>query len=316
MSGGIVTSLPSGLVVLCIACSEITSGFATWGNVATILDEASIGTILACGLTFVVLQGMIDLSIEGVMAFTAVLVSLLVTNDQNHLHLGALGVIVAVVAGAAFGIANGLLCVKLRIPSLMTTLGTWFVGLGIAVVLMHGASPQVGDKGFSALALSKVLGVTRITWIAFAVLAVTYVLQVRTRFGRYSYAIGSDEQVVRLSGINVGRYKIAAFGLMGLLAGLAGVLATARLGAGTPDSATGELFSTIAAVVIGGTLMSGGRGGVLHSFVGVLIFAVVNNETILSGIDPYLQTALQGAVILVIVSAAAWPIRRRLQVAK
>ena len=305
MSGGIVTSLPSGLA------SEITSGFATWGNVATILDEASIGTILACGLTFVVLQGMIDLSIEGVMAFTAVLVSLLVTNDQNHLHLGALGVIVAVVAGAAFGIANGLLCVKLRIPSLMTTLGTWFVGLGIAVVLMHGASPQVGDKGFSALALSKVLGVTRITWIAFAVLAVTYVLQVRTRFGRYSYAIGSDEQVVRLSGINVGRYKIAAFGLMGLLAGLAGVLATARLGAGTPDSATGELFSTIAAVVIGGTLMSGGRGGVLHSFV-----AVVNNETILSGIDPYLQTALQGAVILVIVSAAAWPIRRRLQVAK
>lgn len=304
------------LALLCAVFAVLTPSFATGGNVVAILEQAAIPLVSAMGATMVVLVGGIDLSIEGVMAASGLTFVLLAHNSVNGTDLGWGALIAGLAVGAAFGLVNGLVHAKVRVPSFMVTLGTWFVGLGIATVLFGTTTPQLLDEGFRSWAGGRWAGLPIVVLIALAAVAVTVLLCRSTCLGRYAYAIGGDEQIARLAGIRVARFRIAVFVLAGLASGLGGVLATIRLGVGDVGVGTGNLFLTLSAVVLGGTLLSGGRGGPVHTVVGVLLLTVLGNGLLLSGASPYLQQAAQGVILVVAVIATAWPARDRLRVVK
>jgi len=304
------------LVALVIFFSLVGDGFTSLANLQSIIETSAIPSIAVIGLTFIILQGSIDLSIEGIASLTCLLIGLFVANSvtQHDSMVGA--VALALGSGLAFGVLNGWIYTRLRIPSLIVTLGTWFVAGGIATFLFPSRQPVIADHELLALALDKHLGLSGIVYIAVAALIAGYVLQTRTTLGRVSTGIGGDEAICRLAGLNVDRIKLVAFGLSGLLAAVCGLLLAAQLGVGNPRGGVGLLFPTISAAVIGGTLLSGGRGGILQSLTGVLILSVLRNGLLQSGLDPLLIQFVEGATIIVAVVAGSWQLRARLRFAK
>jgi ribose transport system permease protein len=307
---------PIVLLLLIVGFAIVSDGFLTSGNLTTVLNQSAVPMVVAIGLTFVIVQGSIDLSVEGNMGLCGLLVALLVANSANGNDLGWLGVLAALAVGAAFGLLNGLLFSRLRLPSLMVTLGTWSVGLGCATLLFPGSQPKVADSGLTGIAGNTFLGPNLTFWVAAGVLALAFLVQRYTRFGRLNYAIGGGEEIARLSGINVNRFKTLAFVAAGLLFSVAAILTVSRSGYGNVSIGQGSLFSGVAAVVIGGTLLSGGVGGVLQSAVGVLILTVLANGMVLAGIDPFVQEIVQGAIIIIAVTVSTWPLRARMRVIK
>lgn len=304
------------LIALCVGFSIVEPGFATTQNLFVIADRSAIPLILAVGMTFVVLQGGIDLSIEGVMAASSLTVAMLVLNSRTGFDLGFVGVTLAVVAGACLGLLSGVAVTRLRVPSFMVTLGVWSAAIGFAMLLSGGQPPLIQDQPLRAFGLGRTFGLPNLAIVAIVVLALGFVLERYTRFGRYSMAIGGGEDLARLCGLPVDRYKVAAFAFSGLLAGIGGVLGSARIGLGHVDIGVGQMFATITAVVIGGTSLTGGRGGVLQSAVGTLTLAVLANGMIFVGITPDVQKAVQGAIILTASLLATWHLRSRLRIVK
>ena len=302
------------LIVMCAGFGLADPRFASLANLQAIADRCAIPLILAVGMTFVVLQGSIDLSIEGVMASCSLTLAVLVLNNRSGLDFGVAGVLLALLPGLAFGILNGLLVTRLRVPSFMATLGLWSVALGLAMLVSGGQPPLIQDQPLRAFGLGRTFGVPNLALVALAVLACAYAAQNTMRLGRYSMAIGGGEDLARQSGLPVDRYKVAAFAVCGLLAGLGGVLGSARIGLGHVDIGLGQMLATVTAVVIGGTSISGGRGGVLQSALGALILAVLANGMIVAGITPELQKAVEGAIILAASVLATWQLRSRLRV--
>lgn len=305
------------LLVLFITFAGINSRFLSVGNLKGIVEQNVIILVLAVGTTFVLLIGSLDLSIEGVSALAGVVTGLLVANDLNSNDFGFGAVVLAVLIGLAFGLLNGALNVYLRLPSFVVTLGTWFVALGLSVVLhSHYAlgGGRITDTTIRELAFQTIDGFSGLTFVAVAVIIVGYVFQKYTLIGRRLYAVGGNEAVASLSGIDVARARIAAFAMSGALAGLAGAMTLARFGGLASGISTGEtLFAVITAVVIGGTALAGGRGGVLHTVVGVATLGVLANGMALSGIPPFYQQAVQGGLILIALAFGAfqWGVRGR-----
>ena len=259
------------------------------------------------GSTFIILMGSIDLSVEGVLSVGAMIVALLCANDSNDHDFGWWGPLLAIIACTGLGLLNGLVHVVPRIPSFMATLGLWFVALGIGTVALGGSAVRVLDPGIRAIAFQRVLAFPLTVWIAAVMFLLALALERRTRFGRYIYAIGGGEDIATLSGVPVKRTRILAFTLAGFFTGIAAVLAAAQLGQANTTIADGRLFMTITAVVVGGTALNGGWGGVGNSLVGVLIVAVLANGMVLLGISPYIHETVQG---LMIIAAVALSIRR------
>ncbi|WP_310962464.1 ABC transporter permease [Nocardioides terrisoli] len=304
------------LVAICIYFALTTSHFASLDNVQAIIVQASIILILAVGATYVIVMGSIDLSVEGVMAAAALTFALLVRNSVNHHSFGLLAVVAAVAVGLLMGAFSGAVHVLLRVPSFMVTLGTWFIGLGIATVLFGSQQPQIMDSSILGWSQPGLLGLPLLTYIAIAVTLLAVLLGKYTKFGRYNYGIGGDESIVKLSGVNISRHKILVFVLAGGCSALAGVLTTVQLGNASVDMSSGHLFITLSGVVVGGTLLSGGRGGVFHSVIGVFILTTLGDGLILAGVSPYWQGAIQGLIIVGAVLAASWPARAPLRVVK
>ncbi len=290
------------LIAVGLVVSAVSPRFATIGNLRSIVGQSAIPLVLAVGLTFVILAGAIDLSIEGIMAISSVVVSFLVVNGRTSADFGLLGVAIAVGVGGLLGLANGLMNVVLRIPSFMVTLGMWSIGIGAATVLYGGLPVPVRDEMVRSWALGQTLGFSNLALFALGTLAVGYFIQRFTRPGRYAYAIGGNEELARLSGVAVGRYKVLIFTFAGLCSGLGGVLTAARIGQGTANVGAGTLFTTVTAVVVGGTALTGGTGGVLQTLVGVLFVTTLSNGMILMGVHPYVQQAVQGLLIIVAVA--------------
>ncbi|HET7398245.1 MAG TPA: ABC transporter permease [Intrasporangium sp.] len=310
---------PALLVLALITVSTVivNPAFVSPSNLAAIAQQAAVPVVLAVGMTFVILMGGIDLSVEGVMAGTALSISLLVANDRNGMSLGLWVIPVACAIGAALGLVAGASVALLRVPSFIVTIGTWQIGVGLAQLLFGGRPPRIQDEQFRGLVMGRaVLGIPGMVWIAVAVLLFGVFLQHNTRFGRYAYVIGGSEEIARLSGIRVRRYRAASFVVAGALTGLAGVLATGRVGVGDVTIGNGLLFTTIAGVVIGGTFLTGGRGGVLHSAVGVVVIVSISNAMVLAGVSSFIQQAVQGAVVIVAAVATLWRSRARLRVIK
>jgi ribose transport system permease protein len=286
------------LVLLCAVIATISPNFLSFNNFVRITQAAMIPLVLGMGATFIILMGSIDLSVEGILALGAVVLSLLVLNGYNGNDFGLFGVLIVLSIGAVAGCINGLIHVRLRIPSFMATLGMWFVGVGVANAILGGIAVRITDPMIRGLALERFLGFPWGVWLALAALLVAYVIQDHTRFGRYLYALGGGEELAALSGIPAARVRIMAFTLAGVFYALGGVLAAAQLGLGNAQIGAGRLFTTITAVVVGGTALMGGQGSVLQTLVGVLIVCVLSNGMVLMGISPSVQQAVQGLLII------------------
>ena len=292
------------LILLCVVVAVMNPRFVDPWNLVRLLNSAAVLVVLTMGATFVILLGSIDLSLEGVLALCAVLVSILVANNLTSLDLGFLAVGAAVVLGAALGTLNGVVHVKLRTPSFMATLGIGFACVGVATAFLQGDTVRISDRVFRSMALGRFLGIPFGVWIAAGAVLVAFFIQERTRIGRWLYALGGDEATARQAGVPVVRARITTFAIAGAFYGLAGAMAAAQLGQGHALVGQGRLFTTITAVVVGGTALSGGVGSVLQSVVGVLIVVVLSNGMILMGVSPFVQMGVQGVLIIVAVALA------------
>ncbi len=292
------------LVLLCVLIGFVNPNFVDPRNIGRIANSAAIPLVLALGATFIIILGSIDLSVEGVMAVGAVVVSLVVVNNFNDADFGLLSIPLVIVVGAAMGFLNGFLHVWLRIPSFMVTLGMGFAGVGLATVLLGGITVRVLDPTIRALALERFLTLPLAVWVALAVFAIAFVVERYTRLGRYMYAIGGGEDLAALSGIPVKRFRVIIFTVAGAFYGIGGLMAAAQLGQGNALIGQGRLFTTITAVVVGGTALTGGEGGVVRTLVGVLIVVVLSNGMVLMGVPTFVQQGVQGILIVVAVAFA------------
>jgi ribose transport system permease protein len=297
------------LVLLCAIITVINPNFLTFGNFVRISLSAMIPLVLGIGATFIILMGSIDLSVEGVLTLSAVILSMLVLNGANANDLGLLAVLAVLIVGAGVGFINGIIHVRLKVPSFMATLGTWFIGVGVANALLGGMATRINDPWIRGLAIERFLGFPWGVWVALACLVIALVIQNYTRFGRYIYALGGGEELAGLSGISTARVRIAAFTIAGVFYAVGGILAAAQLGLGNAQIGNGRLFTTVTAVVVGGTSLSGGQGSVLQTLIGVLIVVVLSNGMVLMGVPPSVQIGVQG---LMIIAAVALSIDRKL----
>jgi ribose transport system permease protein len=306
------------LVLLLVIFAVINpDSFPTVLNLQTVLDQASTPLIVGVGATLVILLGCIDLSVEGLMSACGLIFVLLSANSRTSADLGLGAIVIGVLLGVLLGLANGLVHTMLKIPSFVVTLGMGFVGFGIATLLFGNEQlPFLADGGIKEWPTEKFLGLTRSFWLAAAVVVIGVIVSRYTRLGRCTYAIGNNEQIARDNGVAVVRYKVAVFAVAGGCSGLAGVLTMMQLGSAPARVGIGVLFLTIAAVVIGGTSLGGGTGGIIRTTVGVLMLTVINNGLIHSGVSPNVQTAVSGGVLVIAIIMASWPHRSRLRITK
>jgi len=304
------------LIVLSVGFQLVSGSFFTIDNLKSVVEAAAVPAILAAAISFVVIMGSIDLSLEGTMATTSMIVALLVANGVNGNDYGMVGLLAALTVGLAFGLFNAVLNAVLQMPSLIVTLGTWFVGLGIAAVLFPARVPQINDPLILNLARLRLFDLSLVVYIALAVIVVSQLVLNFTRLGRMIYAIGGDEGLLVASGLRIRWVKIAAFSICGLLAGMCGVLLSAQLSTGNANIGSGLLFPAISAAVLGGTVLTGGRGGAVQSALGALILEVLNNGLIQIGAGPYTRHIISGSVIVIAVAAGGWHRRRKLRVVK
>ena len=263
------------LVVLVLVFSILNPDtFPTLVNLNTILNASAIPIIAGVGTTFVVLMGRIDLSAEGIMGAAGMTFVLLTANSRGTTDLGMAAFPIAVLVGAALGLVTGLIHTRLAVPSFIVTLGMWYISLGIASVLFGVQMiPFLQSDAMKLWPSGTPLGVPNSFVMAFAVVLTGLLIEQFTRLGRYTYAIGNNEGVAQVTGLPVKRYCVYVFMLSGACSALAGVLGSLQLGAGSATIGVGTLFLMLAAIVIGGTPLSGGKGGVLRTMLGVLILS-------------------------------------------
>jgi ribose transport system permease protein len=288
--------LPIAVVLaLAVFFSAATDSFATLRNFTAITGQAGTLVIVCLGSTFVVLMGSIDLSVGAVV----LLVGAVSVTALNATHMGVAVILLAAVLGGLLGTVNGLVYVFGRIPSFIVTLGTLSVFSGIALQILEGRAIEFDDRTFENVAIGQLIHrLPNIALCALVAWAIVVLVAERTRFGRYMYIIGGGETVARTSGIPVKRYKVYAFALSGLLAGIGAVLAVARLGAAGPSLGSDLLLNSLAAIVVGGTSLAGGIGGPQRTLIGVLIIAILDNGLNLMGVSQYTQMVIKGAVVV------------------
>lgn len=290
------------LIGLCLAIAIVDPRFLSLGNLVRIAAAASAPLVLALGATFIILMGSIDLSVEGAMAFSGAVLAAFVANASGTgLDIGLASIPVALLAAGAFGCMIGLVHVYLKVPSFMASLGMGFVGIGCATVLLGGERVGILDENVRALALSRIFGLPLSVYVGVFMLAVAWFIQDHTRIGRHIMALGGGEDLAAASGINVRRVRVLAFTIAGVFFGVGAVLTCARLGASSALLGSGQLFTAISAVVVGGTALTGGKGGVLQTVIGVLIVIVLNNGMIILGLPSFVQQGVLGVAIIVAV---------------
>jgi ribose transport system permease protein len=296
--------LPLGVVVvLALFFSFASSAFPTVRNLTILSAQASTLLIVCTGATFVVLMGSIDLSVGAVV----LLVGAISAKLENSMELGAPIVLVAAVLGGLLGLLNGIVYAYGAVPSFVVTLGSLSIFNGLGLQILQGRAISVNSDALDTIAIGQwIPRVQNIAIFAVAVWGIGVFISQRTRFGRYMYLIGGGESVARNSGIPVRRYKLYAFVLSGLIAGFGGILAVARLGAAGPTLGEELLLNSLAAIVVGGTSLSGGIGGPHRTLLGVLIISILDNGLNLLGVTAYPQLVIKGTVVIsaVLVSQA------------
>jgi ribose/xylose/arabinose/galactoside ABC-type transport system permease subunit len=293
------TWLPVGVFLSLIVIFSIASpAFFTWRNFAATTGEAATLLIASLGATFVILMGSIDLSVGAIVLLvgTTTVAGLKMFPSA---HLGLLVLPFGALLGALLGAFNGAISVLGRVPSFVVTLGSLSVFTGTALSILAGATIMFDLPIFETLSLRQTVPhLPNIALWAVLLWLIAIFVGARTRFGRFVMLIGGGEQVARTAGIPVDRYKIYAFTVSGMTAGLAGIFAMSRLGAVGPSLGSDLLLNTLGAIVVGGTSLAGGSGGVQRTFIGVAIITVLSNGLNLVGVGPYWQLVIKGFVVI------------------
>jgi ribose transport system permease protein len=286
------------VVALVVAFSWMSPTFFTWRNFSATSGEAATLLIASLGASFVILMGSIDLSVGAVVLLVATVTVALLQHFQSS-DLGFLVLPFGAVLGGLLGAFNGAICVLGRVPSFVVTLGTLSVFTGTALSILAGATIMFDLPFFETLSLAQSIPHLPNIALCAAVLWLVFIfVGIWTRFGRFALLIGGGEVVARTAGLPVDRYRVYAFTLSGATAGLAGIFAMSRLGAVGPTLGVDLLLNTIAAIVVGGTSLAGGIGGVQRTFIGVAIITILNDGLNLLGMGEYWQMVIKGFVVV------------------
>ncbi|TDN91287.1 ABC transporter permease [Microbacterium sp. BK668] len=304
LSGSIGRNL--GLVVallLLVIVGAITAPdtFLSVSNTLTILRQASILGVVAIGMTLVITAGGIDLSVGSVAGLASVVAALAVIQDlADQLHWAVM-IVIALLVGVAAGLINGIVIAYGKVVAFMATLAMLIAARGLAEVLAERRTLQVGDRSFIEFMNLDIIGVDMLIWIFAIVAAIGWVVLNRTTFGRRTVAIGGNREAARLAGINVRRHTMWLYAISGLCAGIAGIMFLGRTTAGTSTHGTLLELDAIAAVVVGGTLLVGGRGTITGTVFGVLIFTTLTNVFVQNNLNSSIQAVVKGVIIVVAV---------------
>ena len=294
-----VLALLAVLFALVFTFSLTSERFFTWLTLRTVANQVPELVVAAVGLTFVVVTGGIDLSVGSVLALSSAALGVSLLRFDLTM---AVALPLALASGLAAGLWNGWLCVRLGVPSFLATLGMLEMARGATYLLTHSQTQYVGPR-LERLAEASLFGLSLPFLAAIVLVVLGEVVLRRTVFGRHAVAVGANEEAVRFSGVDPRPVRITAFALCGLLAAAAGVVNAARLGAADPNAGIGFELQAIAAVVVGGTSLSGGRGSVIGSFLGVLVIAVLGAGLAQAGAQEPTKRLVTGAVIVLAVLA-------------
>ena len=299
--------LALGLMVLGLAL--MSDEFLTVDNTLNVLRQICVNLCLSIGMTVIILSGGIDLSVGSVLAFSGAVAAGLLKNGvavpgtDLFIEVTVPGAITAgVLVGTALGAFNGLAITRFRLPPFVATLGMLSIARGLTMLWTGGFPITRLGESFGFIGSGHLFGLPMPVWISAGLVAAFIVVLKRTRFGRQVYAVGGNERAAVLSGLSVNRVKLLVYTIGGALAGVAGLLVTARLDSATPNAGLSYELDSIAAVVIGGTSLSGGRGTLVGTVLGCLIIGVLNNGLVLLEVSPFWQQVIKGLVILVAVA--------------
>ena len=281
------------LLFVCLILFIATPLFLTGDNLLNVLLAASVTALLAAGQTYVIILAEIDLSVGAVLGISSI-----VTAFTLRDHSLLVGLLAGWGVGAGAGLINGILVTKFRMPSFIATLAMMSVLSGLTLQFSQGNPVSIRSNAFLDIGQSELLGVPMPVWIMVVAFLGFGFLLARSRFGRYVYAVGDNADAARLAGIKVHRIKILAFVISGLLSATAGFILAARLGTAQPTAGTGLELAAIAAVIIGGTSLAGGRGALAGTLIGALLLGVIDNGLNLLDVSPFLQGVVKGLVIL------------------
>ena len=286
------------LIILLVFFSIIAPHFASLENYRNILTATASNGLLATGVTFVIITGGIDLSIGTGTAFTSVAMGIVAVNLGLPLWLG---LIVGLAAGGAVGLINGVIIAKLKLPPFIATLGMMYVTIGMAQVLsdvhpIYFTDPQPAFNGIFMGA--PIAGIPNTVWVMFGGAIIAWILLNKTVFGRYTFALGSNEEAARLSGVNVDRWKALVYVVCGVFVGLAGIVLSARSSSAQPSQGSGYELDAIAAAVIGGTSLAGGEGSIVGTMIGAFLISTLRTGLSVDNVPQQWQYVITGLVVI------------------
>jgi len=296
------------LLVMCIALSFLSDRFLTPENSWNVMRQISVNMIISVGMTLVILTGGIDLSVGSILAFAGAVTAGMLKfgagfTDMNvYIGFTLFGALVGgTLVGAFLGWFNGLTITRFKVPPFIATLAMLTIARGLTM-LWTGGFPITGlGNNFAFIGTGWFLGIPMPVWISAAVVLAAVVLTKRTKLGRHIYAIGGNETAAKLSGLKIKNIKMIVYTIAGALAGIGGIIVTSRLDSAQPNAGFGFELDSIAAVVIGGTSLSGGKGTIMGTVQGALIIGILNNGLVLLNVSPFWQQVIKGFVILLAV---------------
>ena len=298
-----------GLLLMVVIFSVSAEGFFSIDNFWLVLTQISVNMCISVGMTLVILTGGIDLSVGSILALSGAVMAGLLKNGLElpafNLFIGftVLGaVLTGLLVGSFLGLFNGLMITVLRIPPFVATLAMMTIARGLTQLWTGGAAITGLGETFGYVGTARLAGVPVRVWTCVAIVGIAILVLKKTRFGRYVYAIGGNERAAKLSGLNVNRIKQRVYTIAGVLSAVGGLIVTSKLDSATPVAGDGYELDSIAAVVIGGTSLSGGKGSVLGTVIGTLIIGVLNSGLIILRVAPFWQKVIKGCVILLAVA--------------
>lgn len=286
------------LIALFVALAIASPHFLTAVNLSSVVRQTAVINIMALGMTLVIVSGGIDLSVGAILAFSGVVGSMAMVAGESVW----IGIAVGILCGLAWGALNGFLTVWLKIPPFIVTLGALGIARGLTLIISGGLPVSGLPRELTFLGDGTVFGVPFVLLVLLVCAVITHAVLHSTKLGRYTYAIGSNKAAAVYAGIPVGRYTVAVYAISGLLTGLAAMIETSRLMTGQPTAGQSYELQVIAAVVIGGGSLTGGEGSVVGTLIGAFIMGLLSNGSDLLGINPYLQQAIIGAIIILAVA--------------